>query len=196
MVDYIKKKKNLPVNQEPHRLQFPATESEWSKCLVSKENQLKVRISSFDSLSEVDILPPCLPLQELHLLAESSFLKTLAELQLLILLEACWGGTTRGLKFSLPGPSRAATILEHFFLIFETTAVFECKFRRENNMLRTGDLKMKWTHFSQWKNAIRLSKIRWGMAEISLFLEEPLKFDLRKRFNLLHYGHLRTRISP
>ena len=118
------KEKNLPVNQEPHRLQFPATESEWSKCLVSKENQLKVRISSFDSLSEVDILPPCLPLQELHLLAESSFLKTLAELQLLIPLEACWGGTTRGLKFSLPGPSRAATILEYFFFNFRNYGSF------------------------------------------------------------------------
>jgi hypothetical protein len=31
-----------------------------------------------------------LHLQEFHLLAESTFLKTLAELQLLILLEACW----------------------------------------------------------------------------------------------------------
>ena len=75
-------------------------------------------------LSEVDILPPCLPLQELHLLTESSFLKTLAELQLLILLEACWGGTTRGLKFSLPGPSRAATILEHFFFNFRNYGSF------------------------------------------------------------------------
>ena len=79
MVDSIKKRINLPVNQGPHRLQCPCNKMSVKQVFLFKENQLKVRDSSFASLAEVDTLPPSLPL---HLLAE---------VQLLILLETSRG---------------------------------------------------------------------------------------------------------
>ena len=90
MVDYQKENKLTGKSGGATQTAVPCNKKWVKQVFLSKENPLKVRNSSFASLPEVDILPPCLPLQELHLLAESSFLKTLAELQLLILLEACW----------------------------------------------------------------------------------------------------------
>ena len=70
MVDYIKKRINLPVNQGPHRLQCPCNKRWVKQVFLYKENQLNVRDSSFATLSEVDTLPPSLHLLQalLHLL--------------------------------------------------------------------------------------------------------------------------------
>ena len=75
MVDSIKKNKKLTGKSGASHTDCSALQQKVSEAnFLSKENQLKVRDSSFASLSEVDTLPPSLPH---HLL------------QVLILLEAC-----------------------------------------------------------------------------------------------------------